>query len=50
MQALVDHWLSVKHSSATIQTKLSHLRLFAEWIGKAGLVKPAVEYVDDPTR
>jgi integrase len=48
VQALVDHWLALKHSPATIQTKLSHLRVFAGWIDKPGLVKPAVEYVTDP--
>ena len=48
VQALVDHWLVLEHAPATIQTKLSHLRVFAGWIGKPGLVKPAVDYVTDP--
>ncbi len=48
VQALVDHWLAERHSAATIQTKLSHLRVFATWIGKPGLVKPAADYVTDP--
>ena len=49
VQALVDHWVMQKHSAATIQTKLSHLRLFAQWIGKPGLVQRTTEYVPDPT-
>lgn len=48
VQALVSHWLTLGHSAATIQTKLSHLRVFAGWIGKHGLVRPAAEYVTDP--
>jgi site-specific recombinase XerD len=48
VQALVDLWVAQKHSAATIQTKLSHLRLFAGWIGKAGLVQGATDYVSDP--
>ena len=48
VQALVDHWLRMKHSPATIQTKLSHLRVFCGWVGKPGLVRPASEYVEDP--
>jgi integrase len=48
VQALVDHWLALKHSPATVQTKLSRLRVFAGWIGKSGLVKPASAYVFDP--
>jgi integrase len=48
VKALVAHWLELMHSPATIQTKLSHLRVFCGWIGKPGLVKPAGEYVDDP--
>ena len=32
-------------SAATVQTELSHLRTFAGWIGKPGLVRPAESYV-----
>jgi hypothetical protein len=35
-------------SPATIQRYLSHLRVFAQWIGKPGMVYPAEAYVDDP--
>lgn len=48
VQALVDHWVERKQSAATIQTKLSHLRVFAAWIDKPGMVKRAVDYVPDP--
>jgi len=48
VQALVDHWLASQQSAATIQTKLSHLRVFAAWIGKPGMVKRAINYVTDP--
>jgi len=48
VQALVDHWVARQQSAATIQTKLSHLRVFATWIAKPGLVKRAVDYVPDP--
>ena len=48
VQALVDHWLALGQSPATIQTKLSHLRVFASWVGKSGLVRPAPQYVPDP--
>ncbi len=37
-------------SPAMVQTELSHLRTFANWIGKPGLVLPAESYVDDPAR
>jgi len=47
VQALVDHWVARQQSAATIQTKLSHLRVFATWIAKPGLVKRAVDYVPD---
>jgi integrase len=33
---------------ATIVMRLSHLRVFSEWINKRGLVLPPERYVDDP--
>lgn len=36
-------------SAATVQTELSHLRTFAGWIGKPGLVRPAESYVSAPS-
>ncbi|SFV16788.1 integrase domain-containing protein [Pseudoduganella namucuonensis] len=35
-------------SAAYIQQQLSFLRVYAGWIGKPGLVRAAVRYVDDP--
>ena len=53
--ALVEDWTSAEPRSrqrtlspATIQAELSHLRTFACWIGKAGLVRRAEAYVNDP--
>jgi integrase len=40
--------LTVPHSPAYIQKQLSFLRVFANWIGKPGLVASATAYVDDP--
>lgn len=48
IRALVGHWVGEKRAPATIQTWLSHLRVFARWIGKPGLVASPVEYVQDP--
>lgn len=48
IDALVEHWITEKRAPATIQTLLSHLRVFARWIGKPGLVGSPTEYVKDP--
>lgn len=55
VQALVGDWTAEQPRSrertlspAMIQSELSHLRTFADWIGKAGLVLPAESYVDSP--
>jgi integrase len=52
---LVQDWTAAQPRSrehtlspATIQAELSHLRTFACWIGKAGLVRDAEAYVSDP--
>ena len=57
IRALMEDWASPQPrarqatlSPAMIQTELSHLRTFATWIGKAGLVLPAEAYVSDPAR
>jgi integrase len=42
IEALVTHWLAKEQSPAYIQTRCSALRVFAGWIGKAGLVKPTL--------
>jgi integrase len=55
IEVLVEDWTAAhprsrEHtlSPATIQTELSHLRTFACWIRKAGLVRRAEAYVSDP--
>jgi integrase len=35
-------------SASTLQTRLSILRVFADWIGKTGMVLAPQHYVDDP--
>lgn len=50
VKALVDYWLSKGLSAATIQNKLTHLRQFCEWIGKAGMVRHTEYYVDEANR
>jgi integrase len=46
----VRRWIERGLAAGTIQDYLSHLRVFATWIGKAGLVVQASAYVDDPAR
>jgi site-specific recombinase XerC len=48
IQALVDLWVTKKLAPGTIQTWLSHLRVFCGWIGKPGMVKSPPTYVADP--
>lgn len=45
---MVRRWVARGLKPATIQTYLSFLRVFAYWIGKAGLVLQPEFYVDDP--
>lgn len=47
VKALVDHWIATGKSASTIQNKLTHLRQFAKWIGKPGLVRHTEYYVDE---
>lgn len=48
VRVLVNHWIEIGYAPGTIQTRLSHLRVFARWIGKPGLVGHPTQYVDDP--
>ena len=50
VRSLVEFWLERGLSPATVQNRLSHLRRLCEWIGKAGMIRPTAEYVDDPAR
>jgi integrase len=48
VEALVRHWEARGLSAATIQTRLSFLRAFADWIGKPGMITASVNYVANP--
>jgi len=48
VKKLVERWETDKLSAATIQNRLSVARMFAAWIGKAGMVRGSEEYVKDP--
>jgi integrase len=55
VRAVVQDWTAPQPrtrphrlSPATIRTERSHLRTYATWIGKPGLVQPAEAYVSDP--
>lgn len=50
VQALVARWDGAGQSAATIQNKLSLLRIFARWIGKPGLVRASAAYASTPGR
>lgn len=44
IEALVARWIAAGLAPATIQTNLSHLRVFCQWIGKDGMVRAAEDY------
>jgi integrase len=44
VKAVVAIWQQEKFAPATIQTYLSFLRGFAQWIGKPGLIRPPAHY------
>jgi integrase len=48
MQALARHWEEQKLSASEIQNRFSVFRVFAAWIGKAGMVETAGKYLLDP--
>lgn len=50
MQALVDAWVKEGLSPSSIQNRISVFRVFAGWIGKAGMVEASVRYVADPAK
>jgi len=45
MTALGHAWEAQKLSSATLQNRISVFRVFAEWIGKRGMIRDAIYYV-----
>lgn len=50
IQALMDEWIAKNHEAGTIDSRLSHLRWLAMWLGKEGMILPAHRYVADPAR
>src|SRR5215471_794506 len=50
VQSAVNVWLMQGLAAPTIQTYLSFLRAFADWIGKHGMVREAGFYISDPSR
>lgn len=48
VSALIEKWEEEGLSSATLQNRISILRVFAEWIGKPGMVKASEKYVENP--
>lgn len=49
LEDVVKHWVSDGQAIGTIQTKLSHLKAFAHWLGKFNLVKSLYDYVPKET-
>ncbi|GCB06728.1 phage integrase N-terminal domain-containing protein [Ralstonia sp. SET104] len=47
MRALVNKWLDEGKSASTIQNRLTTFRVFANWIGKEGLIGSTSEFVED---
>jgi integrase len=50
VQALVKHWEAAGLSPSTIQNNICILRLYAGWIGKAGMIPDTDSLVSDPAR
>lgn len=48
MSALGNHWEAKGLSSSTIQNRISIFRIFAEWIGKKGMIRGSENYVKNP--
>lgn len=50
IKALVSYWLQEGFSASTIQNRLAHFRAFSKWIGKPGMVRSTMSYVDEANR
>src|ERR1700676_1231694 len=46
--ALGHAWEAKKLSASTIQNRISIFRIFAEWIGKPGMIRGSENYVTNP--
>lgn len=49
VEALMKFWEQAGLSASTLQKRFSYLTLLCRWIGKAGMLRPAASYLDDPT-
>ena len=48
VKALMHHWIFEKKACPkTIETNLSNLRIYCQWIGKSGVVKNKLDYVEE---
>lgn len=50
IEALCKDWYRLERSPKTMQVNLSHLRIFAGWIGKGNMVKDIHHYLPDVPR
>lgn len=50
IEALCKEWYRLERSPKTMQVNLSHLRIFAGWIGKRNMVKDIFHYLPDVPR
>jgi len=50
IEALCKEWYRLERSPKTMQVNLSHLRIFAGWIGKGNMVKDIFHYLPDVPR
>jgi integrase len=48
MTALGNNWEAKNLSASTIQNRISVFRVFAEWIGKTGMIRGSENYVKNP--
>lgn len=48
VRVLAEHWESEELSASTIQNRISILRTFSVWIGKAGMITDSINYVKQP--
>ncbi|MBF0609520.1 MAG: Fis family transcriptional regulator [Magnetococcales bacterium] len=50
VEALAKFWEESNLSASTIQNRISHMRVFAGWINKQGMIQSPCEYLADPQR
>jgi site-specific recombinase XerD len=50
IKALVNYWMQEEFSASTIQNRLAHFRSLSKWIGKPGMVRSTMSYVDEANR